>query len=372
MAKIISYKAKITETGETRRFTVDEQVRSSFVKFQDKLKQLFPELNTKKFGISWNDLDGDTIAISSDEELMIAIGDMKEPVFNIAFKVDRKKASAGNYGKIHPGIVCDGCDGSVVGTRYKCLVCYDFDLCAVCEAKGIHPVHDMLEIKSPLAGQFFSFESPRMGGHHGMKRMRCMPKMSRRPNGCWRGPKLDLDECMGTSAWNFTEADRKNVKKYMTKIESMLNTVVDAFFMDDTADTKSSKTPDSNKEPKEETKEKEGEATPTEQVDQAPKTSESTNQMDPDLSKSSGKNGENRDCSVDVNEVPPRPTPMNQAETGPAEEGAVALDPRIQVARQAMLNMGFNDEGGWLTTLIKAKDGDIAGVLGALQAAKKQ
>merc|ERR1712045_207344 len=46
-------------------------------------------------------------------------------------------------------------------------------------------------------------------------------------------------------------------------------------------------------------------------------------------------------------------------------------DPRIQVALQAMMNMGFTNDGGWFTSLLEAKNGDIGKVLDILQPVKK-
>ena len=51
--------------------------------------------------------------------------------------------------QIHPGVMCDGCEGSIRGLRYKCLVCPDFDLCKICEGKGMHIQHDMMKITTP-------------------------------------------------------------------------------------------------------------------------------------------------------------------------------------------------------------------------------
>ena len=53
---------------------------------------------------------------------------------------------------VHDNVICDSCNGSVVGIRYKCSVCPDYDLCESCELKGgIHDAsHPLLKITLPL------------------------------------------------------------------------------------------------------------------------------------------------------------------------------------------------------------------------------
>ncbi|WWC90736.1 uncharacterized protein L201_005673 [Kwoniella dendrophila CBS 6074] len=66
----------------------------------------------------------------------------------------------------HPHVVCDGCDGYIRGSRYKCMhpSCPDYDLCEACESSPheVHPVdHPMLKMKLPLKLNFSShFEGP--------------------------------------------------------------------------------------------------------------------------------------------------------------------------------------------------------------------
>merc|ERR1712012_31500 len=52
-------------------------------------------------------------------------------------------------GKLHPGVTCDGCEKPVIGFRYKCVQCPDYDLCERCEAKRVHGGHNMMRIATP-------------------------------------------------------------------------------------------------------------------------------------------------------------------------------------------------------------------------------
>jgi hypothetical protein len=70
----------------------------------------------------------------------------------------------GEVTSIHQGITCDGCSVSpIVGVRYKCTVCQDFDLCEKCEESGKHPIdHVLIKMKEPRRHMF--------SGHHGHHR----------------------------------------------------------------------------------------------------------------------------------------------------------------------------------------------------------
>lgn len=54
---------------------------------------------------------------------------------------------------VHRNIICDGCGTQpVVGVRWKCSVCNDYDLCDECESKGHHDArhrttHPMMKLK---------------------------------------------------------------------------------------------------------------------------------------------------------------------------------------------------------------------------------
>ena len=49
----------------------------------------------------------------------------------------------------HPGVYCNGCGGPICGTRYKCAVRADFDLCEAC-IRSKPQAHPMMKILTPI------------------------------------------------------------------------------------------------------------------------------------------------------------------------------------------------------------------------------
>ena len=129
---------------------------------KEKIRTIF-NLGRSNCKVSWKDEDNDDVTIETDEELLIALQELVGPVYKLqvvkteADFIPDHHAGNGNDnqenqkqdGEVHYGVSCDGCDGPVQGFRYKCMVCPDFDLCSLCEAKGLHPGHNMIRIASP-------------------------------------------------------------------------------------------------------------------------------------------------------------------------------------------------------------------------------
>merc|ERR1711963_455520 len=152
----VSFKVTLSkgEEQETRRFQVDKEVAGSLVYLKQKIAAIFPELRRSEPVLSWVDEDGDEVVVTSDEELQVALTALTGPVYKLKVKLGDKAKDGGNSGmarsaQVHWGVVCDGCDGPVVGPRHKCLVCPDYDLCATCEGRGLHAHHKKIRLPAP-------------------------------------------------------------------------------------------------------------------------------------------------------------------------------------------------------------------------------
>merc|ERR1712008_214103 len=90
---------------------------------------------------------------------LIALNELKGPVYKFNLVPSKAYVTKSNVhqqqerqpraGELHPGIICDGCQGQVSGFRYKCMTCRDYDLCKTCEVQGIHSGHNMMRISTP-------------------------------------------------------------------------------------------------------------------------------------------------------------------------------------------------------------------------------
>eukprot|EP00731_Ephydatia_muelleri_P030600 Em0022g114a len=180
------------EPLEIRRFFVEQDVSTSYSNLLKKVVEMFRCVDPDKLDIAWTDKEGDRIVISSDTELAEATTQLDSNILRLTITDRRGKPEEEGEvpeelqiieeeeiielegellqtpkGKVqlptqhsicdrctkgpqlHRGVTCDGCDGPIYGTRFKCLVCPDYDLCSTCESKSGHLEHNMIAYTSP-------------------------------------------------------------------------------------------------------------------------------------------------------------------------------------------------------------------------------
>jgi len=88
---------------------------------------------------------------------------------------------------IHKGVTCDICEnGPIIGPRYKCLQCPNFDMCDTCQATGAHQAnHPILKMNKPAPRQGFDMGR---GKFPGMSEM-FQPPWMRRMGGAKESPR---------------------------------------------------------------------------------------------------------------------------------------------------------------------------------------
>ncbi|XP_036147315.1 sequestosome-1 isoform X2 [Monomorium pharaonis] len=152
---------------EVRRFGVDADVATNFVYLREKLQTVFPSLRGKIFTVGWKDEENETITISTNEELEIALEDMaKKNIYKlyVFLKLERDAIDMSKIEKIlHPGVVCDVCDKDIHGFRFKCMECPDYDLCTDCMNLGNHSEHYMVRMTQPI--EWSSHHGRRLAHH---------------------------------------------------------------------------------------------------------------------------------------------------------------------------------------------------------------
>ncbi|XP_038006355.1 sequestosome-1 isoform X2 [Motacilla alba alba] len=401
---------------EIRRFTLPPPARYRAI--YDRVAELFQGLlragPPPAFRMHYKDEDGDLIAFSTDEELELAMPYVRDGVFRVYIK-EKKECKREHRSQcsqepprnmVHPNVICDGCEGPVVGTRFKCSVCPDYDLCSTCEGKGIHKEHNMVMFQSPLLNPFEWLPRGRW-----LRKMRHgvppFPWMH-----CWgypgpaapcqnseqaeataaapsapaaEGIEVDIDVEHGgqrskvtptsasqekTNAEATSSAPTQNVptKADWNNTESAAQVNVIAEQMQDmVVDPVPTQMEDGSfhsQEHSESSSSSGGEEDWThlssKEVD--PSTGELQSLQMPDTDGPS---------SLDVPRDPPQPGPTGLREAALYPHLPPEADPRLIESLSQMLSMGFSDEGGWLTRLLQTKNCDIGAALDAIQYSKQ-
>ncbi|KAK6643527.1 hypothetical protein RUM43_005037 [Polyplax serrata] len=144
-------KSSNSENTEVRRIHILEYLSTSFANLCEEIITLFPILKNTSYSITWKDDEGDEITISSDNELTIALTEMKTDIKKLYIntlgralqKVEEKSDKEFSVCNV---VICDGCDKVIEGNRYKCVLSRDYDLCSSCQSKSVHQDHPILTI----------------------------------------------------------------------------------------------------------------------------------------------------------------------------------------------------------------------------------
>nr|QKW91101.1 sequestosome 1 [Larimichthys crocea] len=411
---------------EVRRFAVDQDVSSSFEYLNRKTAGVFN--NVKDFNMFYRDEDGDLVAFSSDDELMMGLACMKDTTFRVYIK--EKKEHRRDFPlhafppftfghpppppgaplgppphmapppALHPNVTCDGCEGPVVGTRFKCSVCPNYDLCSACQARGTHTEHALLPIWHPL--QWF----PR---GKWMKRMRhCMWNQNQNQN---LSQDQDQDQDQPGSSKPAADSSTpspsqanvdflKNIGEGVAAMLSPLGIDVDIDVEHEGQRTKVTPPPQgaASKVDMDVGGASDGGGvsggsgandvggassdggTSSEGLKVSRDSDEEWTHLSPrEVDPSTGElqSLQPRDQDQDQNQDPP--SGQQGPPSGPTGLREAALyphlpqeaDPRLVESLSLMLSMGFTDEGGWLTRLLQAKNFNISAALDAIQYAKQ-
>nr|XP_019961449.1 PREDICTED: sequestosome-1 isoform X2 [Paralichthys olivaceus] len=383
---------------EIRRFTMNQDV--SFDQLNQKTASVFT--NLKNFNMYYRDEDGDLVAFSSDDELMMGLSCMKDNTFRLFIK--EKKEHRRDFPlhafppftfappppphappfhlppppALHPNVTCDGCDGPVVGTRFKCSVCPNYDLCSTCQAKGTHTEHALLPIWHPLQHWL-----PRgmLNKCHNMKRFRCMWNQTQgqdqtqdqsqdqnqgQAQGQNQDQTQDQNQTQDQPSDSASQASVDFLKNIGEGVAAMLSPLGIDVDIDVEHEGQRSKVNTSGGWGDVEMDGGGSERSKVSRDSDEEWTHLSPREVDPSTGELQSLQPEDQDPSSGGQQGP---TGLREAALYP--HLPQEADPRLIESLSLMLSMGFTDEGGWLTRLLQAKNFDIGAALDAIQYAKQ-
>ncbi|CAF2556983.1 unnamed protein product [Rotaria sp. Silwood2] len=151
------YYTKQQQQPEIRRFAIDISPNNDiYQELCTKIATYQPDIQLNGFTLQYIDEENERITFSSNDELRSAISSNKDSnalkIFVTINQSTNQQETPINK-ECHPGVECDNCKGSIIGFRYKCVICPNYDLCEKCSLSGIHSEHNMIKISKP--GNFY-------------------------------------------------------------------------------------------------------------------------------------------------------------------------------------------------------------------------
>jgi len=410
-----------------------ESYKNIYSSLLQKVKQILTNEFNSQLQLAWKDEEGDLVIMNTDDEVKEALrhrkGDIfriyprlindtmesskqqpeselttsvadiviieKEPIsvfigddFPMEQETPRKEDKATEEkGKTHGSVICDHCNQQGIrGIRYKCAICADYDLCAPCEGQRVHDEHPMIRIADPSDRSWLPafMATQGMNNHPFRRHGRC--SFMNRGGGHHRGHRADGnrtdDSNQGQQQTEQENATENGGANFLRDVGQAVAAVLNGFGIDVDLDVEHDGQRTKIATPKSaEKKEEKVEEKKLENIAAATPTTTPVEKMD------TMANANANDWMIlDANEataldttapiLPPRRVVVapNTTMESPASipiDMSTTSDPRVAAALQYMLSMGFTNEGGWLTQLLEAKNGDITAVLDILHPSNK-
>ncbi|CAD8097163.1 unnamed protein product [Paramecium primaurelia] len=156
-------KIKIVHNNEIHLF---KQQNPNLQGIREHIKKIYPNINTN-FTLAYNDSENDQISLSCQDDLQVLVDEGIQTIK--VFVLTSNKPQQIPQGKmVHKRHTCDGCQiYPIVGSRFKCLECSDYDLCEECQAKDMHNHHKFYKISTQEELEQFRKEHWGKFGHWG-------------------------------------------------------------------------------------------------------------------------------------------------------------------------------------------------------------
>ncbi|EGI63141.1 Sequestosome-1 [Acromyrmex echinatior] len=385
---------------EVRRFGIDVDVATNFMYLREKLQTIFPDLRGKRFNVTWKDDENETITISTDEELEIALHEMGKNMICKLYIMSQSEQETIDMSKIekiqHPGVICDVCDKAICGFRFKCMQCADYDLCIDCMTLGNHTEHYMVRMTQPIV--WSSYHARRLAhhvrkfvkkaAHHCKEDERKCNESHKNKNKRGSCPVFNADDPLGINVTVMADNDSSNKKSADStqktntqKPETRASTSEDSAkkfpgegkkLRNDPINTAAAPLDNAQKDSTAAAVAPPTTPATVTSAEQAAEAEEWTmiQRESPSISRTSSTSSSNG--TLPKQAIPSTPSaPMAEPEKSSSnqkiypplpEEVRTEFyhpNPKIQNAVEAMMAMGFTNEGSWLTHLLVAQNGDI-------------